>query len=254
MKIQFASDLHLEFIMNNAYMEKYPLIVEGDILILAGDVVPFNMMDKAKYFFDYVSENFDMTYWIPGNHEYYSSDINERCGSFEEKIRENIVLLNNRVVKYASHKIIFSTLWSFIGDENVNDIKLRMNDFKMIKDDGLSLRSKKFNKLHQDSLAFIEKELKETGIDEKSIVVTHHVPTKINYPEEYTGSVLNEAFATELEDFIRQTKPGYWIYGHHHSNVKDFMIGSTNLLTNQLGYVHLGETKNFDRRRVIEME
>lgn len=254
MNIQFASDLHLEFIMNNAYMEKYPLIVEGDILILAGDVVPFNMMDKAKYFFDYVSDNFEMTYWIPGNHEYYRSDINERSGSFEEKIRDNVVLLNNKSVKYGNHKIIFSTLWTSIGERYANDIKHGMNDFRVIKDDGLSLRPKKYNRLHQECLAFIEKELTDCEEDEKSIIVTHHVPTKINYPEEYNGSILNEAFAVELEDFIKQTKPDYWIYGHHHSNVKEFTIDKTQLVTNQLGYVHIGEGGGFDSKRVIRID
>ncbi len=82
MKIQYASDLHLEFIFNNAYIEKYPLIAEGDILILAGDIIPFSLIDKAKNFFNYISDNFLMTYWVPGNHEFYNSDINERSGSF----------------------------------------------------------------------------------------------------------------------------------------------------------------------------
>ena len=130
MKIQFASDLHLEFIMNKAYIEKYPLEAEGDILILAGDIIPFNMMHAADNFFDYVSDHFKITYWIPGNHEYYRSDINERSGSFQEQIRDNVVLLNNKSIEYHDYKIIFSTLWTSIGDQYANDIKRGMNDFR----------------------------------------------------------------------------------------------------------------------------
>ena len=251
MKIQFASDLHLEFIFNKAYMEKNPLLAVGDILILAGDIVPFNMMHAADNFFDYVSDNFQMTYWIPGNHEYYHSDINKRSGSFQEQIRDNIFLLNNKSIQIEGYRIIFSTLWTSIGGQHANEIKRGMADFTVIKDDGLSLRPQKSNKLHEECLIFIQKELKECKEDEKSIVVTHHVPTTINYPSKYRGSILNEAFAVELKNFIKELKPNYWIYGHHHTNKKDFQIGETQLMTNQLGYIDLQEQAGFNPARLI---
>ncbi|ADR23467.1 metallophosphatase [Marivirga tractuosa] len=251
MKIQFASDLHLEFMMNKVFIEKYPLEAKGDILILAGDIIPFNMMHAADNFFDYVSDNFEMVYWIPGNHEYYQSDINERSGSFQEQIRDNVILLNNKSIHFQDYKIIYSTLWTSIGDQYANDIKRGMNDFRVIKDDGLSLRPKKYNQLHEDCLSFIQKELEECSENEKSVVVTHHVPTKINYPSKYQGSILNEAFAVELEPFIKEFKPNYWIYGHHHANRKDFQIGETQLMTNQLGYIDLQEQEGFKPDRLI---
>ena len=37
MIIQFVSDLHLEFIENRLYLDKNPLSVVGDVLLIAGD-------------------------------------------------------------------------------------------------------------------------------------------------------------------------------------------------------------------------
>ena len=38
MKIQYASDLHLEFSDNWSYLKKNPIKVVGDILVLARDI------------------------------------------------------------------------------------------------------------------------------------------------------------------------------------------------------------------------
>jgi Calcineurin-like phosphoesterase len=79
------------------------------------------------------------------------------------------------------------------------------------------------------------------------IVLTHHVPTLMNYPEKYRGDVLNEAFATEMNDLIERSDIDYWLYGHTHCNTPDFNIGNTQMLTNQLGYVQYGENEHFGR-------
>ena len=109
MKFQYCSDLHLEFPDNKEYILNNPIKPTADILILAGDIVPFAVMDKHNDFFDYISWNFKMTYWIPGNHEYYYHRV-ANSTALNTNIRENIFLVNNCVKEISGVNLIFSTL------------------------------------------------------------------------------------------------------------------------------------------------
>jgi predicted phosphohydrolase len=239
-KIQYVSDLHLEFPKNNAYIKANPLKPKGNILILAGDVVPFAILNKHQDFFSYIADHFEMTYWIPGNHEYYYDDIADKSDSFYEQIKPNVVLLNNSTVQIQETKLIFSTLWSKIAPANKFYVQENLSDFHVILYKGKTLTTETYNQLHIESLHFIQQEL-QTQNQGKTFVVTHHVPTYMNYPMIYKGSKLNECFAVELFDTIAASSVDYWIYGHSHFNTKDFMLGNTKMLTNQLGYVHQNE-------------
>lgn len=252
MIIQYASDLHLEFPENKNFLKINPLKPVGDILILAGDIVPFAVMDKHKDFFKYVSDHFKTTYWIPGNHEYYYFDASTKCGTLNEKIRNNVFLVNNIAILHENINFIFSTLWSKISPAHEWQIEHGVSDFHVIRYNGYRFSSVQFNQLHDESLLFIKQALHHNHTT-KTVIVTHHVPTFLNYPEKYKGDTLNEAFAVELYDFIETSGPDFWIFGHHHFNAPDFKIGKTNLATNQLGYVKYGEHRNFKDSEIIEL-
>ena len=98
--------------------------------------------------------------------------------------------------------------------------------------------------MHRTCLQYIKAAAAGATTD-KVLVATHHVPTFMNYPDEYRGSDLNEAFATELFDYIEGCPISTWVFGHHHRNVDAFCIGNTRLVTNQLGYLRFGENEGF---------
>jgi len=251
MIFQYASDLHLEFPKNKDFLSRNPLEPIGDVLLLAGDIVPFASMNKHKDFFSYISDHFESTYWIPGNHEYYYYDLADKYGTFHEKIKDNVHLLNNTVIKNENIDLVFSSLWSKIGHGHQWEIEMSLNDFQVIKYKGYKLSVEQYNHIHKESVQFIKQALHlKTN---KSIVVSHHVPTFYNYPERYKGDALNEAFASELFDLIEDFGPDYWIYGHTHSNSDDFRIGNTQLLTNQLGYVRYGEHQLFSPEKIFSL-
>lgn len=124
-----------------------------------------------------------------------------------------------------------------------------MSDFQVIRYKGGHLTPTVYNEQHTSNLSFIRQQLEEPV--NKTVVVTHHVPTFLNYPEKYKGDVLNEAFAVELYDLIEPSGVKYWIYGHHHQNTPEFALGKTKLLTNQLGYVKYKEHQLFNFEKVI---
>lgn len=250
MIVQYASDLHLEFPQNKEFLKTNPLQPMGDVLLLAGDVVPFAVMDKHKDFFSYVSDHFQDTYWIPGNHEYYYFDLAKKSGVLNENIRSNVHLVNNLSIHNTDARFIFSTLWSTISPANQWQMERSVSDFQVIQYNRHRLSAEQFNLLHEESIQFITSELQQKSAT-KTVVVTHHVPTFMHYPEKYKGSALNEAFAVELFDLIETAKPDYWLYGHHHHNTPDFLVGKTKMITNQLGYVHCGEHQLFDLKKTI---
>lgn len=87
---------------------------------------------------------------------------------------------------------------------------------------------------------------------EKIVIVTHHLPTFASIEDRLKGSVLSDAYATELGNYIADTRISTWIYGHSHHHT-DLMIGNTHLVSNSLGYVFCGEHTNFNDSVVIEV-
>lgn len=252
MKIQYCSDLHVEFPQNKKFLKDNPILPRAEILLLAGDIVLLSELGKHKDFFAYLSDNFRQTYWVPGNHEYYHFELSSKSGCFSEKILPNLTLANNTTIIESEVRILLSTLWSKIGDRNHGMVEYNMNDFRVIKYNGWKLTASIFNELHNDCLNYITGELKSKA-DIKTVVLTHHVPTYLNYPEQFKNDILNDAFAVELFDLINEHGPDVWIYGHHHQNIPEFTIGKTKLLNNQLGYVQLREHELFDPTKIIDI-
>ncbi len=101
MRIQYMSDLHLEFQENSRYLRYNELPVTGDVLVLAGDI--FYLKDKTApvmNFWKWASKNYCQVLIVPGNHEYYNfSDVMERGFQWKWMLRENVGYYQNQVVR-----------------------------------------------------------------------------------------------------------------------------------------------------------
>lgn len=61
MKIQYMSDLHLEFGENSRYLKHNELPVTGDMLVLAGDIFYFrDRIAPMTKFWKWASDNYSM--------------------------------------------------------------------------------------------------------------------------------------------------------------------------------------------------
>ncbi|WP_044211511.1 metallophosphoesterase [Flammeovirga sp. OC4] len=250
MKIQICSDLHLEFEENRKWIKENPLEVKGEILIIAGDTYYLDQDFAELDFIQKVSTLFERVFLIPGNHEYYNGfDLSITLDHYCMDILPNVHLVNNYSIVIDGYRLIFSTLWSKISPHNTI-IERRMNDFHRIKYNGELIDIEKYNDVHKKCFDFLQSEINKP---ENKIVITHHLPSKeCNHPDFY-GSILNQAFCVDKTDFILENTIQYWIYGHSHRNMMDFQIGNTQMLTNQLGYVQLGEHQSFDLGKVIHL-
>lgn len=254
MRIQFASDLHLEFKENLAYIQSIPFEITGDILILAGDT--FYLKDRTMpniKFWRWASQNYQQVILVPGNHEFYNNgDVTSRGDSWQYMFLDNVGYYYNKVVRIGNVDIILSTLWSHIREENEVSVFRGMNDFRQILYDKHRLCVEDFNAEHEKCLDFIKQSALESTA-KHIVVVTHHLPTYQVVSEERIKDSMNNAYVTELGNFIADSRIDYWIYGHSHANI-DTEINSTKIVTSQLGYLLDGmRAEGFSESKFIEI-
>ncbi len=242
MVFQYLSDLHFEQPANRAYLRSNPLRPVADTLLIAGDLMPLNCIDRFSNFLDFLSSNWKSVIWVPGNHEFYGHDLSEFEAPRIENIRQNILLCHRSSVQIHDIKVLGCTLWSCIDKNNQPLIERSLQDFNKINWKNRRLTVEDYNSMHKKDLEF----LKESNIDSSTIVISHHVPTLENYPKKYEGSSLNQAFVSDNSAVIKTSMSPYWIYGHHHANTQSFKLGQTMVMTNQLGYVAAEEHFKFN--------
>ena len=237
LKIKVLSDIHLEF--SQFEIEKD----DCDMLILCGDVCEIVNTTLFLTFIEKCCSIFDEVIYIPGNHEYYNSSIQE-VNNFLKNIKyKNFIYLNEKTFRY--HNIVFigAVLWSNISNENSKKIQNHINDYRLIR----NFTVEESNALHNKHKVFIDKNL-DTYRDFIKVVITHHTPLIHNtsHPK-FDNSFTNEAFSTDLSPIVK--KADYWICGHTHY-CNDFMFESCRVILNCKGY---SNNKNFDSKKFISL-
>ena len=159
----------------------------------------------------------------------------------------------HRVVRVDDTDFILSTLWSHIPGKDWPKLKKGMSDFTLIRDGKYPFRANTYNALHERDLSFIKKAVSESDAANK-VVVTHHVPSRLLVAPEFKGSSLESGFTVDLTDYIKTSGVDLWVYEHSHRSISR-KIGSTLVVSNQIGYVVYGEYKNtFSGERAADLD
>lgn len=263
MKIQVVSDLHHEWLRARGEDIRFHFSVahEADVIVLAGDI---DNDIQAADFIAWLCGLGKQVVYVLGNHEGYSGvewrSIESRFKEFSDKL-PNFHFLNRSSTVIGNVEFIGATLWTS-GDlaecgtsmvSAASEAQRCMNDFRLIRMDKAPLTFKKSNDEHRKDIQYIDIALSNSRA-EKKVVVCHHLPSAKSIAEQYKGSLLNAAFASDVpEDII--TKADVFIHGHTHSSC-DYYIESTRVVCNPRGYPKRGggyENSDFTPQKVIDV-
>lgn len=271
MKLLVLSDLHVEF----APFEPDTEATEAaDVIVLAGDIHKgVQGMAWARKIFP----KHEIIY-VAGNHEFYGQHWDLLVVELRvAALMTGIHFLENSSITFGGVRFLGATLWtdfeffgSTVRSKMMRDAEGRMNDYQRIMASPLAVKltglagdvvengetSMGYRRRgqplspthtilrHRESLAWLKAELEQEKLDtnlgtfKKTVVVTHHYPSKRSTAARYTNDPLTAAFGSKLSlDLL--TQANLWIHGHTHDSC-DYRLGdskkSVRVVCNPRGY------------------
>jgi predicted phosphodiesterase len=234
-KLQVASDLHLEFLRKPFPGERLISPAHrADVLVLAGDIA--NGFDAIELF-----KNWPVpVLYLAGNHEFYGHSIEQmRLDLRDAAAGTNITFLDNDVADFGGVRFLGTTLWTDYRlnvyqsqRQSMDKAELSINDHRLI---GCGQgRFSAANALAEHELArtWLGSELNKP-YDGKTVVITHHAPHPFSVHPRYVGNPVNAAFVSDLSELL--PKADLWIHGHVHDSF-DYQVGRCRVIANPRGY------------------
>ena len=254
LRVQVASDLHLEFIKRRFPGERVvkPL-PDADLLVLAGDI------DIGLGVFDAFGDWPVPILYLMGNHESYGRVYDDDRKTVRAACAgTNIVLLDQDVVTTADLaarfpawassraaampdvRFIGCTLWtgyrySACGKSHEAQMELAeraLNDHRLIRLTTGPFDAQAALACHEADCAWLRSEL-DKRFEGDTVVITHHAPSERSVHPRFQGDPLTGAFVTDLPDLLEQAQ--VWIHGHHHDS-SDYVERGCRVVCNPSGY------------------
>jgi len=262
MRIQLASDLHLEFLQircpSARLVEPAP---DADLLVLAGDI--HNGVKGIEAFADWPVP----VVYLAGNHEFYDydweltrRDLRAACAG------TRVTFLDNDAVEFEGVRILGCTLWTDFRLRGTTQaqamaaVERGLMDYHVIRTASGLLRAQQTLADHERSRAWLEGELAKP-FNGRTVVVTHHGPHPLSIHPRFIGNPLNPGFISDLTPLLRDAD--LWMHGHTHDSF-DYRIGRCRVMANPAGYIlnraaatagsnFEFENGNFDPSLVVEV-
>jgi predicted phosphodiesterase len=248
MKLHILSDIHLEFSAFEA------IATDADVVVLAGDI------GKKSHGIIWAREAFPdkEIIYVPGNHEFYGADRVETLALMQIAADQcKVHLLDNEEIIIDGVRFLGCTLWTdflLFGAAKkstaMSDGQNCLNDFRVIREGKKPFSPVRSIELHEQVLAWLKAKL-NVPYAEQTVVVTHHLPSKLSVVERFKDQMLSACFASELDYLLG--KMDLWIHGHTHSNL-DYEANGTRVICNPRGYVTYRGIENFDFNPALVLE
>ena len=235
MKIQIASDLHLEFLQRNFPGERIIAPApEAELLVLAGDIA--NGVDAVSLFADWPVP----VLYVAGNHEFYAQSFEQTRADLRAAcVGTSVRFLDNDVADFGGVRFLGCTLWT---DYRLNlnrtqrqlmeNAEMRLNDHHSIRTQEGRFSAAQALAEHERSRSWLERNLAQP-YDGKTVVISHHGPHPLSVHPRYAGDITNAAFVSDLSDLL--PKADLWLHGHVHDTF-DYVIENCRVIANPRGY------------------
>lgn len=253
MRIQYASDLHLEFSSRPLTLED----MSGDILVLAGDIA-VRPADVAQYMHA-LSERKRPVIFVLGNHEmlghYWETGVQEYKDAVAKLQNPFLHVLENEEIIVNGVRFLGATLWADFADgKHGKKAMACMPEFSSILrlDPTAKLTWQTVQERHKASVSWLSCALASDNRTMPTVVVTHHAPSWLSSHPKFAMSGLSGAFCSDLDRLIERHGPDVWIHGHTHDSFS-YQIGKTAVVCNPFGYLEEEENKNWNPHAVVDV-
>lgn len=220
-------------------------------LILSGDIDEMYRQNRHREIIEKVTSMYKGVFYLPGNHEYYDSNIyniNSKLHDLNNEFDNLYVLLNtDYLFEEENILVIGSTLWSSFDNRNplkMLEAKSGMNDFKYIRHGTIyepwkrKLLPDDTANFHEQTIKYLRTQIAKRRVDNpdvKVLVCTHHAPHRNSIHANFAGNPLNSAYCTDLDELIEELQVQVWTHGHMHNSF-DYEVHNTRIICNPRGY------------------
>lgn len=261
MKIQIASDLHLEFLETRFPDYRVVEPAAADVLVIAGDI--HRNTRAIATFADWPVP----VIYVHGNHEAYHEQYDELIANMRAaSAGSNVHYLEGDECVLGNVRFLGCCLWTDyrLADADpadaMREAERLLRDHQVIHAASGLFGADDALQRHRQSRAWLEKKLAE-DFDGRTVVVTHHGPHPNSVHPRYAGMLLNAAFISDLTPLMG--KAALWIHGHVHNSF-DYSVTGTRVVANPRGYAANRRTAvtpeqlewenpHFDPRLVVEI-
>jgi Icc-related predicted phosphoesterase len=242
LKIQYFSDIHLEF-------GNVPLThTDADVIVAAGDI------GVGTQGVHWLLQAGKPVIYVAGNHEYYGGDLYDTFARIVAMAEGTCVhFLENQSIVINGVRFLGTTLWTDYEGGDPDKMALaeeKMNDYTQISNQARGLRPADLLEVNWQARHWLEQELSRP-FQGKTVVVTHHAPSFTSWNNGKSASYRG-AYCSDMSALTRAHRIDLWLHGHVHSSA-DYYDNGVRVACNPRGYSGYQVVKDFDLRKTIEI-